>query len=106
VFGTPLVFNFRFAIPFILMNAISLVIAYFLTITEIVPRVAGMTPMSGMPIVLSGLMEGSWKIAALQVVLVVLSAIVWYPFFRKADYEAYELEKQTEMKNNIEKIVK
>jgi cellobiose PTS system EIIC component len=106
VFGTPLVFNFRFAIPFILMNAISLVIAYFLTITEIVPRVAGMTPMSGMPIVLSGLMEGSWKIAALQVVLVILSAIVWYPFFRKADYEAYELEKQTEMKNNIEKIVK
>ena len=92
VFGTPLVFNFKFAIPFIFMNGINLGIAYFLTFIGLVPRVAGMTPMSGMPIILSGLMEGSWKIAVLQVVLVALSTLVWYPFFRKADKEAYELE--------------
>lgn len=96
VFGTPLVFNFKFVIPFVFMNAINLTIAYFLTAIGIVPRVAGFTPMSGMPIIFSGLMEGSWKIAVLQVVLVGLSALVWYPFFRKADKEAYELEQNTE----------
>jgi len=96
VFGTPLVFNFKFVIPFVSMNAINLAIAYFLTAIGIVPRVAGMTPMSGMPIIFSGLMEGSWKIAVLQVVLVGLSTLVWYPFFRKADKEAYELEQKTE----------
>jgi PTS system cellobiose-specific IIC component len=96
VFGTPLVFNFKFVIPFVFMNAINLTIAYFLTVSGIVPRVAGMTPMSGMPIIFSGLMEGSWKIALLQVALVGLSALVWYPFFRKADKEAYELEQKTE----------
>lgn len=96
VFGTPLVFNFKFVIPFVSMNAINLTIAYLLTAAGIVPRVAGMTPMSGMPIIFSGLMEGSWKIAVLQVVLVGLSTLVWYPFFRKADKEAYELEQKTE----------
>ena len=45
--------------------AINLIIAYILTYIGIVPRVAGMTPMSGMPIILSGFMEGSWKIAAI-----------------------------------------
>lgn len=96
VFGTPLVFNFRFVIPFVCMNAINLTIAYTLTAIGIVPRVAGMTPVSGMPIILSGLMEGSWKIAVLQVVLVALSTLVWYPFFKKADKEAVEIEHESE----------
>lgn len=92
VFGTPLVFNFRFFVPFVFMNAINLIIAYTLTVLGIVPRVAGMTPMSGMPIFFTGLMEGSWKIGVLQLALVALSALVWYPFFRKADKEALKIE--------------
>lgn len=96
VFGTPMVFNVRFAVPFLFMNAISLTIAYALTAIGLVPRVAGMTPMSGMPIIFSGLMEGSWKIAVLQVVLVLLQMVVWYPFFKKADNEAYEIEMKAE----------
>jgi PTS system cellobiose-specific IIC component len=94
VFGTPFVFNFRFAVPFIFMNAVSITIAYVLTAIGLVPRVAGMQPMSGMPIIFSGLMEGSWKIAVLQVVLVLLQMVVWYPFFKKADSEAYETEQK------------
>jgi PTS system cellobiose-specific IIC component len=96
VFGTPLVFNFKLAIPFIFMNAINITIAYVLTAIGIVPRVAGIAPMSGMPIIFSGLMEGSWKIAVLQVVLVLLEMVVWYPFFKKADNEAYETEQKIE----------
>lgn len=92
VFGTPMVFNFRFAIPFIFMNAISLSIAYLATYIGLVPRVAGITPITGMPIILSGIMEGSWKIAVLQVFLVGIQLIVWYPFFKKADKESYALE--------------
>ncbi|MFA9375313.1 MAG: PTS sugar transporter subunit IIC [Lachnotalea sp.] len=96
VFGTPLVLNFKFFVPFVFMNAINLSIAYVVTAIGIVPRVAGMTPMSGMPIIFSGFMEGSWKIAVLQVLLVCLSALVWYPFFKKADNEALKLEQQSE----------
>lgn len=96
VFGTPLVFNFKFVIPFVFMNAINITIAYFLTVIGIVPRVAGISGMSGIPIIVTGFVEGSWKIAVLQVALVGLSTLVWYPFFRKADKEAYELEQNTE----------
>ncbi|ARD62739.1 PTS cellbiose transporter subunit IIC [Kosakonia radicincitans DSM 16656] len=99
VFGTPMVFNFRFAIPFIFMNAISLSIAYLATYIGLVPRVAGITPITGMPIILSGIMEGSWKIAVLQVFLVGIQIIVWYPFFKKADKESYALEMNGEGNN-------
>lgn len=92
VFGTPLVFNFKFFVPFVFMNGVSLTIAYFLTYIGIIPRVSGIAPISGTPIVFTGLMGGSWKIAALQVVLVLVSIVVWYPFFKKADKEACELE--------------
>jgi PTS system cellobiose-specific IIC component len=95
VFGTPLVFNFKFFVPFVCLNAVNVTIAYVLTYIGIVPRVIGMTPVTGMPIILSGLMEGSWKIAVLQVLLVGLSVVVWYPFFKKADNEALALEQQT-----------
>ncbi|MCB2339002.1 PTS sugar transporter subunit IIC [Clostridium estertheticum] len=97
VFGTPLVFNFKFLIPFVFLNGISLTIAYALTAIGIVPRVAGISGMSGMPIIFSGLMEGSWKIAVLQVALVLLSMLVWYPFFKKADNEAYKVEQKAEV---------
>ncbi|WNJ97218.1 PTS transporter subunit EIIC [Vibrio ruber] len=89
VFGTPIVFNFRFIIPFISLNAICLTIAYFVTYIGLVPRVAGITPISGMPIILNGIMEGSWKIAVVQVFLVLVQIVCWYPFFRKADNESY-----------------
>lgn len=98
VFGTPMVFNFRFAIPFIAMNAIMLTVAYVATYIGLVPRVAGITPITGMPIILSGFMEGSWKIAVLQVVLVGIQLVVWYPFFRRADKESYIQEQNGELK--------
>ncbi|ELI8127093.1 PTS sugar transporter subunit IIC [Yersinia enterocolitica] len=97
VFGTPLVFNFKLLVPFLFLNGLSLAIAYFVTYVDIVPRVAGITPITGMPIVLNGIMEGSWKIAALQVVLVVVQMLVWYPFFRKADRESWALEQNEKL---------
>lgn len=88
VFGVPMVFNFKFAIPFIFSNAIGITIAYITTLVGLVPRVNGIAPISGMPIVLNGLIGGSWKIAALQLVLVLVQVVIWYPFFKKADNEA------------------
>lgn len=98
VFGTPMVFNIRFAIPFIVMNVITPIIAYALTVIGIVPRLAGIGTAAGTPVLLSGLMQGSWRIAALQFIFIILSVVVWYPFFKKADREAYEIEQKAETK--------
>ncbi|WP_017471348.1 PTS sugar transporter subunit IIC [Amphibacillus jilinensis] len=97
VFGVPLVFNFKFAIPFIFMNAISISVAYFLTFIELIPRVNGIAPITGMPIVIGGFVGGSWRIAALQVALVALQVLVWYPFFKKADRAAFKKEQDEEV---------
>lgn len=92
VFGTPLVLNFTFAIPFILTNGIVLFIAYLLTVSGIVPPCLGANPVFGLPIGLHATIQGSWKIVVLQVLLQVVGALIYYPFFKYADKKAYKSE--------------
>lgn len=40
-------------------------------------------------------MTGGWRIALLQVVCVIIGCLIWYPFFRLADKQAYKLELET-----------
>lgn len=94
-FGTPIVFNLRFLIPWVFTNTITLSIAYFLTSIGIVPRVSAVGT-NNLPVLVNGLMQGSWKIAALQAAFIVLSLVIWYPFFRKADKDAYALEQNVQ----------
>ncbi len=65
-YGVPLVMNFTLAIPYIFINGIMLGIAWYLTVIGVLPRVAGVSTPAGMPIIISGFMQGSWKIAAFQ----------------------------------------
>lgn len=95
IFGTPLVLNPVFAIPFVFGNVITLIIAYVATVINIVPAPAGVGVM-GMPIFLQGLLQGSWKIGALQLALVLLWIVIWYPFFKIADNKAFMEESSAE----------
>ncbi|GFP74673.1 PTS sugar transporter subunit IIC [Clostridium fungisolvens] len=92
IFGTPLVLNPIFVIPFVFGNVISLVLAYVSTIIGIIPPPNGIGAPSGTPIVLQGLIAGGWRNAIFQVVLVILWVVLWYPFFKIADKKALEEE--------------
>lgn len=92
IFGTPIILNPLMAIPFILTPIVISVIAYIATAIGIVPPLMGATMPLGTPIIVSGILQGSWRIAALQVVLVLVSALIYYPFFKIADNNAYEEE--------------
>ncbi|MBD1382391.1 PTS sugar transporter subunit IIC [Metabacillus arenae] len=92
IFGTPLVFNPLFAIPFIFNNCISLTLAYLATVVGIIPPLTGVTAPAGMPIILQGLMAGSWQTALFQVALIVIWVGLWYPFFRIAEKQAIQQE--------------
>ncbi|MDK2805164.1 MAG: cellobiose system component [Thermoanaerobacterium sp.] len=94
VFGTPLVLNPIFVIPFVFGNVISLILAYIATLLKIIPPPAGVGMAIGMPIGLQGLLQGSWKIAVFQIALVFLWIILWYPFFKIADNKAYMEESE------------
>lgn len=95
IFGTPLVLNFKFAIPFILNNTICLIIAYVLTVLGIVPRFMGTSYIFGLPIGFSAAIQGSVMIVVLQLAIQVLSILLWRPFFKLQEKEALEAEKQT-----------
>lgn len=92
IFGTPIILNPLMAIPFILTPIVISVIAYIATAIGIVPPLMGIRIPLGTPIIVSGILQGSWRIAALQVVLVLVSALIYYPFFKIADNNAYEEE--------------
>lgn len=97
-YGVPLVMNFALAIPYIFINGIMLGVAYYLTVIGILPRVAGVSTPSGMPIIISGFMQGSWKIAAFQFVGLFARFAGWYFFFKIADMIVYR-EEQSEVNN-------
>lgn len=92
IFGTPLVLNFIFAIPFIFGNVIALLIAYFATTIGLVPVLNGIQTIFGLPVGLFAAIQGSWQIVVLQLAIVVIIGCVWYPFFKIADRNACKQE--------------
>jgi PTS system cellobiose-specific IIC component len=92
-YGAPLVMNFVFAVPYIFMDAVILGIAYFLTVVGILPPVGGVGTPTGTPVILSGFIQGSWRIAAFQAVALLIRFAAWYPFFKIADKMAVDEEK-------------
>ena len=48
----------------------------------------------GTPIGVSGFLQGGFSVVALQMILVVVSFIIYLPFARSLDKEAYEQEQK------------
>lgn len=92
IFGTPLVLNFKFAIPFIFNNAVLIILAYVLTLTGIVPRFMGATYIFGLPIGFSAAIQGSIRIVIMQLAFQVLAFFMWRPFFKMQEKEALQAE--------------
>lgn len=95
IFGTPLVMNFKLAIPFITNNTIALILAYVLTKVGIVAKFSGVTAIFGLPLGFHAAVQGSLSIIILQLFIqLVLSPLLWYPWFRSMDNETYKQEQE------------
>ncbi|MHC5250094.1 PTS sugar transporter subunit IIC [Enterococcus sp. LJL90] len=93
IFGTPLVMNFRLAVPFITNNTIAIVIAYLLTQFGVVARFNGVQAIFGLPLGFHAAVEGSISIILLQLFIqLILSPLLWYPWFKGLDNETYRNE--------------
>lgn len=93
IFGTPLVLNFDFFVPFVTNNAIVVMIAGLLTKVGIVARCTGAQPIFGLPLGMHALIGGHISIVILDLLLqLVISPILWYPWFRRADKKALAQE--------------
>ena len=95
VFGFPLILNPIMAIPFILVPQINIVLMYLTLKMGLVgyPRVPDL-PL-GTPVLLDGFLQSGFGAVVLQIALIALSALIYYPFFAIEDKKAYALEQST-----------
>ncbi|MFP7335636.1 PTS transporter subunit EIIC [Shouchella clausii] len=91
IFGMPIVLNTRLLIPFIAAPLVASILSIILTFIGILPPLRGIAPM-GTPLIISGFIEGGWSVAVFQVILSVISFIIYYPFFKGVDKIAYSEE--------------
>lgn len=99
IFGLPIVLNPIMLIPFVLSPVVCVSIAYFVMKVGIVPRPTGVPVPWTLPAPFGGfLLTNSWTGGALQIVLLLVSGVIYYPFIKVLDRK-YTKEEQ-EAKNN------
>lgn len=92
LFGTPIVFNPYMFIPFILAPLTSAMITYFAISVGLVGPFGSVLVPWTTPILVSGLLVGGIRGAVLQLVCLMVTTLIYLPFFRIADKQAYEME--------------
>lgn len=99
IFGTPLVLNFRLMVPFITNNTIAIILSYFLTRIGIVDIFPGVQAIFGLPLGFYAAIQGSLSIILLHLFIqLILSPILWFPWFRALDREQYLIEQEAAKK--------
>lgn len=83
IFGTPIVMNPTFFIPFILSPMINAVVAYTAVTTNLLPHMISLVPWtSPAPIGAAWAMGWDFRVTVLVLLLMALSALIYYPFFK------------------------
>lgn len=94
IFGMPLVLNFKLAIPFIFNNTIAIIIAYVVTKIGWVATFTGTAAVFGLPVGVYAAIQGKMSIIILMLILqLIISPLLWYPWFKWVEKEAVENEK-------------
>lgn len=96
-FGMPMVLNAIMLIPFVVTPIITFLISYACISIGIVPALNGVQVPLGTPVIFSGLVAGSWQAAVLQVVLILIQAAIYLPFFKVLDKRELEMELSGEL---------
>lgn len=101
IFGMPLMLNVMTIIPFILCPVVVSSIGYLLMKLNIIAPYIGILGTGSLPPFIHGMVNGSMSAGIYELVAVVLSALIWYPFFKIVDQQAYKEEQATkEVENN------
>ena len=92
VFGLPIVFNPLMLIPVTIAPMISVIIAYISMSIGFMPLFTGvMAPWSTPPII-SGFLVAGWQGAVTQIIAIVVSVLVYYPFVKALDNQYHKEE--------------
>jgi len=96
IFGIPILLNPLLFIPYVLSPIVCTVLSYFSIALGIVPRLTGTEVNWTMPQIVSGFLAQGWQAALLQIVLIVITTLIWLPFFKMVDNQIYKEELEAE----------
>lgn len=101
IFGTPICFNGLFLFPFVLLPGILAFITYILMDLHIIQMgVVSVVPWTLPPVICSFFMSGGAISTTIWgIMIVIISLLIYYPFFRIANKKALEEEKTAEAEN-------
>lgn len=88
IFGTPIIMNPIMAIPFILGPCLLLLNAYLWTTIGIIPPLVGAGINFALPRFVMAMYQGGFMITVLALFNTLLSAVIYYPFFKIMDHQA------------------
>ena len=95
IFGTPIVMNPVFFIPFLLAPLVNSVIAWGAMKMDLIGRVIAVVPWTApAPIGAAWALGWDYRAAILVVLLAVVSAVIYYPFFKVYEKQLLEQEAQ------------
>lgn len=92
VFGLPLILNPIMAIPFMTVPLVQTILAYVATVLHLVPKLNGIQITFGVPVLFNGFVAGGIRVVILQIVLIAVGVVMYYPFFRVIEKKALEEE--------------
>lgn len=94
IFGLPIVLNPVIAIPFILVPMFNIVVTWFVMNAGIVPITNGVIMPWTTPPIISGFLSSGWQGAVLQVIMIAIGVLIYFPFIKTIDntYIKEELE--------------
>ncbi len=93
IFGLPIIFNPLMMFPFIMIPMLSLSATWLMMKMEILPYVIGFNIPWTTPPLISGMIQGGWKLALWQLIMLIVQAFAWYPFFKVQDNKYLKEEK-------------
>lgn len=97
IFGLPVVLNPIIIIPFMLCPLLNLILSYFATVAEIIPKTTGVSLPWTTPIGFSGwLSTGSWTASVWQLFLLAMNMALYFPFIKTLDRKYLEDEANAE----------
>lgn len=92
IFGMPVMLNFVLLIPFILVPIVLVSLAYFLISIGVITPTIGILGAGTLPPFVHGLAQGSLSFAIFEIFATLISALIYYPFFKILDKQAVEAE--------------
>ena len=93
IFGLPIVFNPYLLFPFIIVPVIALIITYGAIVVGFMSPLSAIQVPWTTPPVLAGLLVDGWQGAVIQIINILMSIIVYFPFVKLQD-NAYLKDEQ------------